>query len=184
MAFDESSVRPAVPGDARAIAEVHVGAWRTTYQSIFPQSVLDALSVETRGAFWKETLLKPVPESVILVGCDEAGRVVGFASGGAERTGQLGCDGELYAIYLDETVRGRGLGTLLVRQVARELKGLGFSSMAVWVLALNPYRRFYESLGGLSISEQELERGGQQFVEVAYGWRDLSVLIPGLNRTR
>jgi hypothetical protein len=48
--------------------------------------------------------------------------------------------------------------------------------MAVWVLARNPSRKFYESLGGQLIGEQEIERGGESFTEVAYGWRDLSLL--------
>jgi hypothetical protein len=46
--------------------------------------------------------------------------------------------------------------------------------MAVWVLALNPFRRFYEALGGEPISEQRIERGGQSFLEAAYGWSDVS----------
>jgi hypothetical protein len=41
--------------------------------------------------------------------------------------------------------------------------------MAVWVLALNPFRKFYEALGGEPISEQTIERGGQSFLAVAYG---------------
>jgi hypothetical protein len=42
--------------------------------------------------------------------------------------------------------------------------------MAVWVLALNPSRRFYEFLGGKVIGQQEIERRGEMFSEVAYGW--------------
>ena len=46
--------------------------------------------------------------------------------------------------------------------------------MAVWVLGLNPYRRFYEALGGAIIGEKTIERGGQSFIEIAYGWQNLS----------
>ncbi len=46
--------------------------------------------------------------------------------------------------------------------------------MAVWVLALNPFKKFYEALGGQVIAEQQIERGGQSFTEIAYGWKDLS----------
>jgi hypothetical protein len=45
--------------------------------------------------------------------------------------------------------------------------------MAVWVLARNPSRKFYEALGGKVIAEKEIERDGESFVEVAYGWNDL-----------
>jgi len=75
-------------------------------------------------------------------------QVVGFICGGAERTGQLKCDGELHAIYMLQIAQRQGLGTLLVRRFVREFRSRGLTSMAVWVLALNPFRRFYEVLGG------------------------------------
>jgi GNAT superfamily N-acetyltransferase len=174
MMFDETSIQFATLDDARGMAEVHVEGWLTTYQSIFPPSLLAALSVDQRESGWKKILLESPPETFALVARDQAGQVVGFATGGAEATGGLGCDGELTAIYLREKVRRQGLGTLLTRRVARELRDRGFSSMAVWVLALNPYRKFYEALGGAFIGERSIERGGQSFAEIAYGWQDLS----------
>ena len=52
MAFDETSIRAAVVEDAAAIAEVHVASWKTTYKRIFPDSVLEGLSVSDRAHFW------------------------------------------------------------------------------------------------------------------------------------
>jgi hypothetical protein len=46
--------------------------------------------------------------------------------------------------------------------------------MAVWVLARNPATKFYEALGGRLITEQQIERGGESYLEIAYGWRNLS----------
>jgi GNAT superfamily N-acetyltransferase len=171
------NIRPAVVHDARAIAEVHVESWRSTYRGIFPDALLNGLSVEKRESSWRERLasLDPAP-AITMVGCD-TGNVVGFVSGGKERTGQLGCDGELYAIYLRQESQRKGLGALLVRQFVRELGARGFGSMAVWVLALNPSRRFYEYLGGKVIGQQLIEQGGQPFTEVAYGWQSLNVFL-------
>ena len=101
---------------------------------------------------------------------------MGFAAGGNERTAELGCDGELYAIYLRQDAQRKGLGALLVRHVSQWLVTRGFGSMAVWVLDLNPSRRFYEHLGGNLIGKKTIERGGQRFLEVAYGWQNLNVL--------
>ena len=174
MLSDESSIRPAVVEDAPAIARVHVESSRTTYKGIFPQNLLDGLSVSDRARVWNETLTKPPIRFVTLVVCDDAGSVVGFICGGEERTGQLGCDGELQAMYLLEGVQRRGLGTLLIRRFVRELRSRGFRAMAVWVLARNPSKRFYEALGGRLITQQQIERGGESYVEIAYGWSDLS----------
>jgi ribosomal protein S18 acetylase RimI-like enzyme len=174
VCYEATNIRPALIQDARSIAEVHVESWKTTYRGILPESLLSSLSIEKREQFWRDLLTSPQPNSITLVGCDASGRVVGFVSGGSERTGKLGCDGELYAVYLLQTAQRRGLGTLLVRRFVSELSERGFASMAVWVLALNPSRKFYEALGGEVIREQPIESGGESFQEIAYGWRDLS----------
>ena len=169
-------VRNAVAADASAVAEVHVNSTRTTYKGIFPDSALNRFSVEERAGQWSERIADSDESRVTLVGCDGAGRVVGFAAGGAERSGSLNCDGELYAIYLLQTEQRKGLGTLLVRRFVKELGSRGFGPMAVWVLARNPACRFYETLGGKRIGEKTVEFGGEPFSELPYGWADLSVL--------
>ena len=136
---------------------VHVASWRTTYKGIFPDTLLDSLSVDKREQSWRETLALPEPNSVTLVACNVDGSIVGFISGGAERTGRLGYEGELYAIYLLQLVQRQGLGTVLVRHFVRELRARGFGSMAVWVLAANPFRKFYEAVGGKVVAEQQIE---------------------------
>jgi GNAT superfamily N-acetyltransferase len=169
-------IRPAVLEDALAIARVHVESWRTTYRGIFPQGLLDGLSIEDRARSWNDALSNPPARFVTLVACDDTGQVVGFASGGDERTRLLGCDGELQAIYLLDSAQRQGWGTLLVRRFARELRSSGFTSMAVWVLARNPSRKFYEALGARIIAEQQIERGGESYTEIAYGWSELEEL--------
>lgn len=184
MLFDERSIRPAVVKDAPGIAQVHVESWKTTYKGIFTDDLLDHLSVSDRTRSWNDILTKPPDRFVTLAVCDCAGSIVGFACGGEERTGHLGCDGELQAIYLLESVQRQGVGTLLIRQFVRELRLRGFSSMAVWVLARNPSRRFYEALGGRLLTQQQIERGGESYVEVAYGWSDLTEFeTPSVNES-
>ena len=145
MSWRGNNVRLARLDDAPAIAEVHVASWRTTYKGIFSDTLLDSLSVDKREQSWRETLALPEPNSVTLVACNVDGGIVGFISGGAERTGRLGYEGELYAIYLLQLAQRQGLGTLLVQHFVCELRARGFGSMAVWVLAANPFREFYEA---------------------------------------
>lgn len=171
-------IRPAVIHDARAIAEVHVESWKSTYRGILPDALLDELSVEKRESSWRDWLAASEPPAMTsLLGGDARGNVAGFISGGKERTGRLGCDGEIYAIYLRQQAQRKRLGGLLVRQFVQELAARGFRSMAVWVLALNPSRKFYERLGGTVIGQQQMELGGQPFLEVAYGWQSLDAFL-------
>lgn len=172
-------IRQAEQDDAQGIAEVHVASWRATYQGIVPDEYLARLSAEQRTRYWTETLAEGT--EIIYVAVVEAGEsehIVGFASGGGQRDGDVSTyDGELYAVYSLREYHGQGIGQRLVRTVAEQLAQAGFNSMLVWVLADNPSRGFYERLGGQFVREKAIDIGGTTLTEAAYGWPDIRVLL-------
>lgn len=168
-------VRKALPADASGIARVHVDSWRTTYRGIIPDSVLDNLSVEKRENHWKQDLRQG--KNWTFVAENTEGEIVGFACSGPERTQAYGYDGELYAIYLLREYQRQGIGRRLVRSAAQALVANGSRSLLVWVLAENPSRRFYEALGGEKVAEKPVTIGEATLQEIAYGWKNLGVLI-------
>jgi len=105
------------------------------------------------------------------------GRIVGFADCGPIRDSEEDYTGELYAIYVNEAMQGKGVGRMLSHDVAKNLKSRGFDSMLVWVLAENPFRRFYESLGGQQVRTRDITIGGKTLTEWGYGWKTLAPLI-------
>lgn len=108
---------------------------------------------------------------------DESGRIVGFADGGRERSGDPVYDGELYAIYLLQDYQQKGIGRQLFQHVVQHLVKSKFHGMLIWVLADNPSRHFYESMGGLPVRELEIEIAGKRLQEVGYGWSALQTLV-------
>ena len=77
---------------------------------------------------------------------------------------------------------GRGLVAACVRHLIQKLK---VESMLIWVIAENPYRRFYESLGGKLVRKKTKEIGGKVIAEVGYGWQEvhqLALLQPAQHR--
>ena len=166
-------IREAILDDAEGIARVHVDSWRTTYKDIVPDSYLQQLSYEQRAENWS----RGIGHNALYVAEDENGKIVGFATGGKERTGKYDADGELYAIYLLQDVQGKGIGKKLTQVIAKSLKEEGFSSMLVWVLDRNSSKAFYESLGGQPIDEMMVNIGGEEFKEIAYFWDNLETLL-------
>lgn len=80
------------------------------------------------------------------VAVDEAGRVLGGV-GLAEFSGFSHC-AELQKLYLAEEVKGRGLGTRLMRQVQSCARGLGYGQMYLETHSnLQAAIRLYEKLG-------------------------------------
>ncbi|WP_432359969.1 GNAT family N-acetyltransferase [Sporosarcina sp. UB5] len=148
-------------------------SWRTTYKGIVSESVLQNLSYEQRAENWR----RGIEKNALYVAEDESGNIVGFATGGKERTGKYDADGELYAIYLLQEVQGQGIGKKLIQAIAQNLKEQGFSSMLVWVLEHNPSKKFYESLGGQPIDEATIDIGGEEFKEIAYYWESIETLV-------
>jgi ribosomal protein S18 acetylase RimI-like enzyme len=164
-----ATIRRAAPADARAIAEVHVASWRWAYAGDLPQEVLDALSVDDRERMWREVIAEP---TVVVEAAERYGRVVGFVSTGSTRDDDgLGRTGELFAIYLDPSVAGTGVGESLLDHAERDLRDAGFERATLWVLASNDRaRRFYERHGWAwdgTTSEHQIECANRPIVRFA-----------------
>lgn len=163
-------IRKAIEKDAVSIAKVHVDSWRTTYKGIVPKSFLNRLSYKEREERW----LKGIQTNGVYIAENEQGEVVGFATGGKERTGKYKAyEGELYAIYLLEIAQGQGIGRNLFEAIVKDLREKKFDSMLIWALADNPACHFYEKLGGKEIDTAEIEIDGERLKEIAFGWEKL-----------
>ena len=177
-------IRAASPADAGPIARVHVDAWRTTYAGIVPAAYLASLSYQDEEATWSRMLATTNPATSTVVAEIEGGEVVGFARGGRERQGDRTYPGEIYTVYLLQAYQRRGIGRRLVSAVAQRLLAVGLNPMLVWVLKRNhPGRRFYESLGAQRIGQMIVSIGGTRFVEMRYGWTDITGLAVERNPT-
>ncbi|MGL5925783.1 GNAT family N-acetyltransferase [Chroococcidiopsis sp.] len=170
-------VREANLNDVQAIARVHVDTWYTTYKGILPESYLAKISYQQRESAWRKILENTTNSSQFVdVAENDSGQIIGFANGGKERTGDRTYKGELYAIYVLEVYQRQGIGYRLTLSAVDKLSELGFNSMLVWVLADNPACRFYETIGGQKVYEQQIERGGVMLNEIAYGWHDITTM--------
>lgn len=141
-------IREATIADARALAEIHVRAWRSAYRGLLSDEYLDGLRVEDRLEMHRRSLEGANPELRTWVAEVEGG-VAGFAvTGPSEDADADARTGELYAIYLEPARIGRGLGRALLAHAVADLRERGFSAATLWVLERNEQaRRFYERAG-------------------------------------
>ena len=164
------NIRNAVLSDAKGIAKVHVDCWKTTYKNIISDQYLNKLTYASREQLWENN----IPNGGVYVAENKEGEIVGFSSGGIERTGNYnGFEGELYAIYILKDYQGNGIGKALVKPIIKEITELGLNSMLVLVLEDNISRLFYESLGGKKIATVEVEISEKKLLELVYGWEDI-----------
>lgn len=141
--------------------------------NIVPEDFLRNLSYERREEYW----ITAIPKGGVYVAEDQKGEVVGFASGGMERSGNYAnYNGELYAIYILKEYQGRGIGSLLLEPIVKELTDQEIFAMLVLVLEDNPSRHFYEKLGAKKMDSIVVEIGGLKLNELVYGWDDIKTL--------
>ena len=140
-------LRRATAADARAMAQVHVQSWQSTYAGLIPDYVLEAIDVDVRERFWQRALERPpeIPPLLAVV----AERVVGFASvGRCEDPDAAPTTGQIYAIYLVAGCWDRGLGRKLMHEAESDLRSAGYIDGSLWVLKTNERARlFYEAAG-------------------------------------
>lgn len=187
-------IREARRTDAADIARVHVDSWRSAYPGLVPDRVLVSMSRQRHQAQWTRDLDHPRVRHVALVaamdgaqaGTGDAGDadVVGFGSCGPVRNASLKHKGEVYTLYVHPDHQDLGIGRALLHGLFDCLLARGMDSAMVWVLADNPSRFFYESMGGRRVAVRDECLWGTVLGEAAYGWSDLRAALTGHHAQR
>ncbi|MBX9977259.1 MAG: GNAT family N-acetyltransferase [Alphaproteobacteria bacterium] len=164
-------IRHAIQEDAAGIAKVHVLAWRESYKDIVAKEYLDGLSLKEKTAYWGR-LLTMDNGMLHLVACGTKGQIVGFCGAGPIRAKSSVGDtaaGEIYAIYLLDSHKNKGLGTLLWDSAVEYCRTHYLTPCVVWCLKENmPARRFYEKKGGVLSGHHDCVIGDISHDEIRY----------------
>ncbi|ORW30365.1 acetyltransferase [Mycobacterium paraense] len=138
-----TEVRAAVPADAYEVARVQVRSWRSAYRGLIAQDFLDGLTPDffaDRYTFGRPGLRMPST----LVAVDGAA-ILGLATTGLCRDGDIPNFGELMAMYVDPAYMRRGVGRSLLAAARQRLRLIGVAGAVLWVADGNASaRRFYE----------------------------------------
>lgn len=169
------TIWPARVSDVSSIARIHIDMWRVAYDGILSGEYLRRLSYSRSRIQWQSFLDRHA--GVLLVADSTNDGVVGFAAGGAERSGQYGVEGEMMALYVLASHHGNGIGRRLTEDMARRLASHGRTGMLVWVLAENSATGFYEHIGGDEVASRLIKLGDESHQELAYVWMDISDLL-------
>ena len=170
-------IREATALDAHALAETQVRCWRAAYRGIIDDEFLGRMSVDGRRDSYLAWFTRHPPSSFLRVAVDEQARVIGYSMAGSARAHTHATRGEIFELYLLPEVQRRGIGTRLMRSMARGLDLRGMDSLVVWALRRNPAKSFYRRMGGLEAGTRETKVGSRTLGEIAYFWQDLDSLI-------
>ena len=162
------------PGDAAALARVHVTAWRETYADLLPSVYLRRMNPELYARRFRRQLMSARPPEIVLAAEGRDG-LVGYCAG---QVFVPESSGEVSTLYLVKRVQKLGLGRRLLAATASVLQARGAASLRLWVLDGNHAARgFYEHLGGRAVARRPVGGWGGGFRETALHWPDIGQLI-------
>ncbi|MGW0902954.1 N-acetyltransferase family protein [Streptomyces sp. NPDC002853] len=143
------TVRAMTESDVPAVAAIRVTGWKSAYAGIVPRSFLDDMTVEADIQQLRQHFKGAKEGATNLVAVDPRGRVVGWAClGPLGGGGTSATRGELYALYVQPSLTGSGIGRILLDAVHAHARADGFDLVLLWVLTDNSgARRFYERAG-------------------------------------
>ena len=174
--LDDVFIVPAGPGDALALAEVHVRAWRETYAGLLPAAYLARMEARLHARRWRSQLTAAHAGDVVLAAEGRAG-LVGYAAG---RLVEGAAIAEVFTLYVVRDAQRKGLGRRLLGACARALADQGAGGLQLWVLDGNvAARAFYAHLGGVRVDGRPVRGWGGDLTESAYRWDEIRALTRG-----
>lgn len=146
MSDHDFQIRPAIPADAKTIAEIHVEAWAAAYAGIIPEDHLKSLTVAKREALWLDAIKYAEPQVWVAL---DANAIVGFVGFDRSRDAKSKATmGEIWAMYAAPDYWGEGVGLALWDAAREGLVEEGCTDVTLWVLLKNERAlRFYELAG-------------------------------------
>ncbi len=104
---------------------------------------------------------RPTPAPSISLAA-EADAVLAIASGGPPLRDEVIVEGntdaytaQVYGLYVTPTRYGGGIGRRILGELATRFAHQGHQNLCLWAFELNPFRRFYDRLGGQSVAQAE-----------------------------
>jgi GNAT superfamily N-acetyltransferase len=159
--------------------------WRQAYSGFMPESELGPrIDPEFRAqevGMWLSTDFDPSKE--LLLVAERAGAVMGFVASRLGDRNDVGSVAQVTLLYVSPEQQGRGTGQRLLMEAAEWLKTHAPGPIAIGAFEQNPFRSFYEGIGGEVVKTVMVRVDAQEWPVVIYLWPSPEALQMGI-RTR
>lgn len=177
-------IRAATLDDTEAMGRVFVDSFHAAHRGQMPEWLLHTRTYEVSSNGWARAIRENEPGTQLRI-AELDGSILGIVMGGPpspwppdDAARGSAKTGQCYALYVDTTKQGSGIGRALLQELARLLAADGAERLLIGVLAANaPGRGFYERMGGKLLGERDFDDEGVQLVEAVYVWDDIRTLF-------
>lgn len=156
MEFNDIKIRQAEAYDIESIAEIKVSGWQSAYRGIVDDEYLDSMSVSEQIINLQNYSL----ETIFVAEKDN--EILGFC-----RISET--NSEIREIYVKPSVKRMGIGSKLFNYALDHFEQLGKEKLYLGCFKENyNARKFYEKMGGVSATEEDIEVDGKCYPMVSY----------------
>jgi GNAT superfamily N-acetyltransferase len=138
-------LRPAVDSDTEQVAAVHAASSHAAYEAVAPAGQ-QSLPMDKRRAFWRDAIEYGEPLLQVAL---EGERVVGFVGFDRSRDPKSKpTTGEIWALYVEPSHWGRGVGLALWDAAREGLLEEGCTEVTLWIPLCNDRALRFAELAG------------------------------------
>lgn len=156
-------------------AEVNTLAWKQTYKDIISDEFIESFTSKIGKKRIIENLqdeLRKNDNKSFLLKVDN--QYVGILKIRKSKFEDLLDYGELGAIYLLDSVKGKGYGKIIFDKAVTELKKMNYKKMFNCCFEGNPANKFYEHMGGKFLKKIDVTLpNGEQLIENIYVYDEI-----------
>lgn len=173
LEFPDIRVCVGTKEDTPKISETYVRSVRGSYSDVLPSEYLESLTVDSRAAVFERRRADNQTYG-LLIAEHEIDGVVAMIDYSARDRSQYDHEAHIFSFYVVPEYQRCGLGGILFRKCLRTLRSEGCGSVWLDTFATNPFRGFYDKLGGRVIASPDEHNDDRALPSIVYGWSDLS----------
>ena len=146
-------------------AKVSAQSWKESYNGIVNDDFLELINTESEINKKVDKLKSVMNDGSrrFLLKCDN--KYVGILRVRITKYDNYKDYGELGALYLLNSVKGKGFGKALFNKAIEELKDMGYGKMIIGCLSSNPSNLFYKHMGSIFVGTNPITLPNGQLLE-------------------
>ena len=132
---------------------------------------LNNLSIETMTHKWKSNILSQDENNNIYI-YEENNKIIAVIRFGAPYDSSEIYDSEIHVLYVEPTLKRKGIGTKLFEYAKKRFIDENKTNMIIWCLKSNfPSIKFYEKMGGTIVSKRNATVNNIELEEVGLSYK-------------
>lgn len=154
--------------EIKQISKIYIDSWKITYDGFVSDSYLKSLNYHDAEKKWSDFLNDT--KNFIFV-AKENNQVIGFVAGCIDDENS---EGELYALYVNPTLKNTGIGSKLLDKFFEHMKENHITSIIVWAMSKNKKAiSYYKHKGAVEYNHRMNSFDGEVVEDTALIWRQI-----------